>query len=195
MDHPTEKLVEKYLDKFNQDSRYSPADKAILKLFEAFPGNSKIEDILLKISVINDLYSTNIFGTFKMAQHIQKLNIDAMLSLGNPSAVRLIASGHGIRAKKTNKEIIFYSFATKYCNWHNREKYAIYDSYVEKVLWAYKKKDNFSEFKKPDFKDFESFLLIINQFVSFYQLSKYDLKEVDKFLWIYGKELFTSNYS
>lgn len=194
METPNEYLVAKYLVQFNQDSRYNPADKAIINLFKAFPENSKIEDILLKISVINDLYSTNIFGTFKMAEHIQRLNIDSMLNQGDPQVVHLISNGHDIRAKKTNKEITFYSFATKYCNWHNREKYAIYDSYVEKILWAYKKKDKFCEFKKPELRQFDRFIEIIHHFVEFYSLHKYDLKQIDKFLWIYGKELFNTKY-
>jgi len=53
---PTNELVDEYIDKFNNDERYFLADNAIIKLFEKFPENKKIEDILLKISVINDLY-------------------------------------------------------------------------------------------------------------------------------------------
>jgi hypothetical protein len=74
---PTNELVDEYIDKFNKDERYYLADKAIINLFQKFPENKNLEDILLKISVINDLYSTNIFGTFIMARHIQQLNIDS----------------------------------------------------------------------------------------------------------------------
>ena len=94
-------------------------DQAIINLFEAFPENIKLEDIILKISVLNDLYSTNIFGTFIMAEHIQYLNIDIQLKRGDPTLVNRIASGHGIVSSRTNRELNFYSFATKYCNWHN----------------------------------------------------------------------------
>ena len=37
---------------------------------------------ILKISVINDLYSTNIFSTFNLAKHIKRLNIDNDLNNG-----------------------------------------------------------------------------------------------------------------
>ena len=133
---PTNKLLDEYIDKFNNDERYYLADKTIICLFEAFPENKYLEHILLKISVINDLYSTNILGTFNMARHIQQLVIDCRLKQGDPLLVNEISSGHGIISKKNNKEINFYSFATKYCNWHNRENYAIYDSFVNKVLIA-----------------------------------------------------------
>src|SRR5690242_2547310 len=154
LQNPTNKLLNLYLEKFNNDERYFPADEAIVNLFKAFPNNKKLEDILLKISVINDLYSTNILGTFKMAKYIQGLDVDDEIRTGNPKIVNRIALGHGIRNKKNNKEINFYSFATKYCNWHNQEQYAIYDSFVEKVLIAYRNRDEFSDFHRRDLKEF-----------------------------------------
>ncbi|MEX2437324.1 MAG: hypothetical protein WD509_01965 [Candidatus Paceibacterota bacterium] len=194
LETPTNELIDQYIAKFNNDERYYPADQAIIKLFKAFPENIKLEDILLKISVINDLYSTNILGTFKMAKHIQHLKIDKGLEIGDPDIVHLIASGHGITSKKNSKEYCFYSFATKYCNWHNVEDYAIFDSFIEKVLLAYKRKDKFSEFKKGNLKNFRSFKKIIVDFIEFYHLNRYSLKEIDKFLWIHGKENFPTNY-
>ena len=116
MKTPTNELIAGYIEKFNNDDRYYPADQAITKLFQTFPTNIHLEDILLKISVLNDLYSTNILGTFAMAKHIQKLGIDNALKVGEPFVVNRIAVGHGIRSSKTNKELNFYSFATKYCN-------------------------------------------------------------------------------
>lgn len=191
---PTNDLVEKYIAKFNQDDRYFSADQAIINLFNAFPENKKLEDILLKISVINDLYSTNIFGTFIMAKHIKNLQIDAGLKIGDPLIVNKIALGHGIKTKKNNKELNFYSFATKYCNWHNLDNYAIYDSFVEKVLIAYNQKKPFSSFTKSDLKDFSKFKQIINDFILSYGLTNQNLKKIDKFLWIYGKEKFPTKY-
>ena len=195
IEKPTNRFINKYLEKFDMDKRYKTADIAIINLFGAFPENKKLEDILLKISVINDLYSTNIFGTFKMAEHIKLLNIDEKLQNGNPDLVNEIAIGHGIKTKKNNTELNFYSFATKYCNWHNNESYAIYDRFVEKILMAYKRKDNFSNFKRKDLKVFKRFKRVLLDFSVFYELKKYNLKEIDKFLWIYGKEKFPTKYS
>lgn len=191
---PTNELVDEYIDKFNKDERYSSADKAINNLFAKFPENKILEDILLKISVINDLYSTNIFGTFNMARHIQQLDIDRGLQLGNSDVVTTITTGHGIRSKKTDKEINFYSFATKYCNWHNKDSYPIYDSFVDKVLTAYRDKDKFSKFEDIELKNFKRFKEIIADFKNYYSLTQHNLKEIDKFLWIYGKTIFPNNY-
>ena len=193
---PTNQLIDKYIKIFNHDERYFTADKAIINLFKAFPTNNKLEDIILKISVINDLYSTNIFSTFNLAKHIKRLNIDSDLNDGCPQLVHKIATGHEIRHSHYNTEINFYSFATKYCNWHNRNDYAIYDSFVDKLLWAYKNSDGFETFKRADLKDFNKFKRIIETFIRFYNLTSHNLKEIDKFLWIYGKEKFPNkNYS
>lgn len=193
LEKPTNLLVAKYIEKFNNDDRYYPADQAIIKLFNALPENKTLEDVLLKISVLNDMYSTNIFATYRLAIHILGLNIDQKLQNGDPNAVTQIASGHGITTKN-GTELNFYSFATKYCNWHNRDAYAIFDSFVEKVLIAYKKQDHFSEFRNSDLKDFSKFKQTIQDFIGFYTLTDYNLKEIDKFLWIYGKEKFPVKY-
>jgi len=195
LDHPTNELIDKYISIFKQNERYSTADDAIIRLFKTFPKNDSIEDVLLKISVINDMYSTNILGTFKMAKHILKQGLDKGLVKGEPEIVHKIALGHDIRRKKNNTEMNFYSFATKYCNWHNQDQYAIYDSFVEKVLIAYQKKDRFSDFKNADLRDFRIFKRVISDFLNHYELTNYNLKEIDKFLWIYGKEKFPPKYS
>src|SRR3989344_5122782 len=133
LETPTSYLMREYNRKFENDERYYLADQAIIKLFEKFKENKDIKDILLKISVINDLYSTNIFATFEMAKHILSLNIDSALEVGEPEIVNKIAK---ITLSKRKKN--FYSFATKYCNWRNQSKYPIYDSFVDKILREYR---------------------------------------------------------
>jgi len=194
LEKPTIELVDKYVNIFNISDRYFPADQAIENLFSAFPENKRIEDILLKISVLNDLYSTNILGTYKMARHVLSLNIDQDLKDGNPLIVNKIALGHGIRLNENNTEINFFSFATKYCAWHNPQHFAIFDSFVEKVLFQYKKQDTFCDFRKSDLRSFDKFLKVINDFAKFYQIDSRSLKDIDKFLWMYGKEQFPTSY-
>jgi len=43
-------------------------------------------------------------------------------------------------------------------------------------------------------KDFKKFIKIISDFADYYNLARHNLKEIDKFLWIYGKEKFPANY-
>ncbi len=181
----TKKLVEEYNKKFEEDERYFLADQTIIKLFDKFGENKEIEDILLKISVINDLYSTNIFATFKMAKHILALKIDSALKKGDPKIVNKIA-----KIEILNKQKNFYSFATKYCNWHNPLRYPMYDKHVSKILIEYKKQTNFYDFNSDDLRDYPTFLKILTKFRDYFNLKGYNFKQIDKFLWMYGKELF-----
>ena len=189
----TKDLVDEYNDKFNKDEKDSSADQAIINLFQKFPENKRLEDILLKFSAINTLYSTNIFDKFKMATHIRKLQIDKGLQLGDPDIVANIATGHDIRSGKTGNEKNFYSFATKYCSWHNNDAYPIYDTIVEKLLIAYRDEDEFSKFEISDLKNYKRFKEILDDFKRCYMLTGYNAKELDKFLWKYGKAIFSSN--
>ena len=95
-----------------------------------------------------------------------------------------------IEAKVKN----FYSFATKYCSHHNPIEYPIYDSYVEKVLKYFRKKDKFADFKNADLKDYQHFKQILLTFRSYYGLEEFNIKEIDQYLWQLGKEYFPKNY-
>ena len=93
------------------------------------PKNTDITDILLKVSTLNDFYSTNIFSVYPVAKHILSLGIDARLKAGDVTLVNDIKQ---IAINGTERN--FYSFASKYCSHHNPLDYPIYDSYVDVVL-------------------------------------------------------------
>ena len=88
----------------------------------------------------------------------------------------------------------FYSFSTKYCSHHKPLDYPIYDSYVEKVLCYFRDRDGFDKFKTLELKDYEKFIGILIEFRSFYGLDRYNLKEIDKYMWQLGREYFPKNY-
>lgn len=95
-----------------------------------------------------------------------------------------------VKVGRDQVERTFYSFATKYCSHHQPSKYAIYDNYVEKVLIFFKNRDHFCDFKNKDLKDYPKFISVIKQFMVYYKLSKFTLKEIDKYLWQLGKEYY-----
>ena len=45
-----------------------------------------------------------------------------------------------------------------------------------------------------DLKDYVSFKGALVDFRTFYGLGKYDLKQIDKYIWQLGKEYFPKNY-
>jgi hypothetical protein len=160
-------------------------DALDLLFFKLCPDNKNISDILLKVSVLNEFYSTNIFKVFPVAKHILSLDIDDRLQNGDVTLVddlkEVVISG---------KTLNFYSFATKYCSHHKPLDYPIYDSYVDEVLRYYREKDGFAAFKNNELKIYTRFKSILENFQSFYHLDKYNLKELDKYLWQLGKEHF-----
>jgi len=185
---PTPALVREYIRQFEDSERYYLADQAIIKLFRLIPYNRDLEDILLKLSVINDLYSTGILATFEMAKHIQKLSIDPELAKHSTEVVNRIAD-FSVPAKS----IYFFSFATKYCSWHDQDHYPILDSFVEKLIIAYRNRDQFATFEKDEIRDYTRFKEILESFRKHYGLTDFGFKKLDKFLWLYGKETFRKN--
>jgi len=187
---PNQHIVNSYLSKWKTLENYTLQEKSLTLLFHNYcPENNQLEKVLLKVSALNDFYSTNIFDTYTVAKHIINCNIDKDLKAGNESLVNKIAPVT-INGKTRN----FYSFASKYCSHHQSELYPIYDSYVDKMLMHFKKKDNYDSFKKQDLKDYQRFIAIIKNFQQHYNLQSFTLREIDIYLWLAGKEYFPNKY-
>ena len=183
---PCQEEVEKYLNRWKGMEDYSAQEAALDKLFfKLAPRNTTIEDILLKVSTLNDFYSTNIFSVFPVADHILSLNINERLRNGDPDLVDDIKRVNGRN---------YYSFATKYCSHHNPLEYPIYDSYVDKILNHFRKVDGFCSFATDDLKEYSKFKKVILAFREHYGLTRYNLKEIDQYLWQLGKEYYPNNY-
>lgn len=182
---PSIAQVEHYLAKWDGLEDYGFQEEALDKLFfHLCPENTCIEDILLKVSTLNDFYSTHIYSTYPVAKHILALDIDERLRAGDLSLVEAIQK---ITVKGTERN--FYSFASKYCSHHNPMAFPIYDSYVDEVLYRFMKQDRFASFQRGDLKNYQKFYGILLAFRSFYGLEKYNLKEIDKYLWQLGKDV------
>lgn len=65
---------------------------------------------------------------------------------------------------------------------------------MEKVLCYFRDRDKFASFKTSDLKDYAKFKGTLIDFRSFYGLDQYNLKEIDKYMWQFGKEYFAKNY-
>lgn len=183
---PSVKDAEWFLEYWKNLPSYSNQEKALDKLFMGIcKRNDNIEDILIKCSSLNDFYSTNIFDIHSVAQHILSLRIDETLQKGDLSLVDEIS-----HVEVNGKVHTFYSFATKYCSHHNPERYAIYDSYVEKVLVSMNSRDHFMKFKQEELKVYETYMRVIKAFQQRYGLMQYNIKRLDQYLWQLGKWYF-----
>jgi hypothetical protein len=184
---PTPELVQEYINKFDNDSELIAVENALLELFRRYPSNQSLPEILIKVATLNSLYATNIYATVKVANHILNKNIDAKLQQRSPELVDEIAL-----VTIGNKTRRNYSFASKYCHWHQPEEFLIYDSYVERILWSYQNQDTFMMFRRSELQKYPRYKKIIEGFRAYYGLRQFNFRELDKFLWLYGKEIFSN---
>ena len=183
---PSAREAEWFLAYWKDSKDASDQENALNKLFmDICKHNDCIEDILIKCSSLNDFYSTNIYDIHTVAQHILSLHIDDRLEKGDLSLVDDIA-----HIEANGKDHFFYSFATKYCSHHQPKRYAIYDSYVEKVLLSMNKRKHFADFNREKLKDYETYMDVIEAFQHEFGLMKYDIKQLDQYLWQLGKWYF-----
>jgi len=185
---PTEKSVKSCLAQWAGLEKYVLQEACLnLLVHELRPKNAELVDVLLKVSCLNDFYSTNIYDTHAVAKHITRLDIDGALDGGDLSLVNKMGP-----VKVGSKTRNFYSFATKYCSHHRPDIYPIYDSYVDKMLVHFKKRDNFAKFTASDLKDYPTFVALIDAFKAYYGLDAFTRKQIDAYLWLTGKQHFNA---
>lgn len=189
LEKPTPKLIDNYLARLKQDNGFSTTERVLIKLFTDFPKNQVLEHVLLKVAALNSLYNTNIYAVYTVAEHIHQLDIDPKLENHSLDLVNEIATVT-IRDKTRRN----YSFASKYCSWHLPKIYPIYDSIVDQMIWNYKKSDQFTRFYRYELRKYVRYREIMGLFRGFYKLEQFDFKEIDRFLWSYGKEFYEAPY-
>ena len=180
---PTIELVQKGCNAFDIDPFTKLGEEALTQLKAKFPHNSEASHVLLKVIALDQRYSTriNYVDIDRFAHHIANLEIDEHIDQGSPCAVELIFDCPPLPK--------YYSFATKFCSWHNPAAYPIYDHYVDECLWAYKKQDQFFGFHRQDLYEYEEFVKIVSAFQNHYGLDGLTFRDLDKFLWLTGKQL------
>lgn len=184
---PSQKEVDSYLEKWDTNNKYKLQERCLNLLFQNLcPSNSESEQILLKVSALNDFYSTNIFDTHSVAEHIRLIRPEDRISLGDFTIVDQIA-----RITIREKTRHLYSFASKYCSHHNPEVFPIYDKYVGRMLIHFMNKDRFTLFANKEVKVYARFVEIIRAFQNYYSLHRYTLRQLDIYLWLAGKDVFS----
>lgn len=175
-------IVKKYLDKWYtyRDSKMLEQEYALSTLFQHFYQNNNLQNVLVKVSCLNDFYSTNIRDTYSVAKVIYQLNIDTRLQNGDLTLVDDIVSAIEKKCKSGRRE---YSFATKYCSFHRPDVYPIFDSRNEKILRKYRK--DISIFPFTLRKSYKDYVKIINKYKEIFGLDAFSYKEIDRFNWIF----------
>lgn len=159
------------------------AEDALRQLRECFPENVDPAQVILKVIALNRLYSSRVLDKDieDLAKCIVDNHLDPLLEEGSPRVIDLIIGCCQGRH--------YYSFATKFCSWHNPTAYVIYDGNVNECLWQYKKRDKFAAFRRDDLYDYEKLATVVRAFQVHYGLQSFTVREIDKFLWRVGERL------
>lgn len=182
--------LERYIEQWKSMEDYQNQEEALDKLFGLCPKNTDIKDVLLKSTVLNIFYSTQIRDIKPVAKKILSMDIDYRLEAGDLALV----DDFGKIRRGDGKEVGVYSFASKYCSHHKPDLYPIYDSFVDTMLCYFQRRDKFYSFKPKQLLTYSVFHKVMVAFREYYGLTKYSFKLVDKYLWLLGKDYFPKKY-
>jgi hypothetical protein len=186
---PTEGLVRSACEQFDKDN--AVVEQALKDLFNQYHRNDNEPHVLLKVVALNRLYSTNILAVYDVARHIWQQDIDSALASGASEIVDKIAH---VTITATGKNRTNYSFATKYCSWHNQNSYPIWDSRVDRYLRSMRRTPQNPPFAKflnahgDLWNCYPEFVALMSAFRDSYGLGSFNFKEIDKFIWAHGEK-------
>lgn len=137
----TNEVIEEAHQRVKKTDNYGKEDDLITDAFRKFPFNTELAVVAMKIGLIDITNSTNIsrykskISAVELAECIISIkDIDERIKAGDPEVVNEIA--------KSNGKINLFSFATKYCCYHNKnvyekDDYSILDTILKDSLPRY----------------------------------------------------------
>ena len=127
------KDAESVLKAYDGMKSYSIQEGLLQSLMKDYPDHSNKNAVEVKVKLLNLFYSTGIQATNAITENILSINdIDKRLVKGDISLVKEIAT---LKLKDGTR--YNYSFATKYCAYHQPKLYPIYDSIVADTLVSF----------------------------------------------------------
>lgn len=180
----TIELVNAEADKFDHENQLT--EEAIAQLVREFPYNTDPSHVLLKVVVVNDLYGAGLPRKYiePITRHITGLHIDAAIAEGKAAVVDDIINCAGLKEK-------YFSFASKFCSWHNPTAYPIYDRNVDECLWHYNGRYRFVTYNRGNY-SYVQFVAIVNALRNRFCLKEVTFKKLDKALWHFGDQLLNA---
>lgn len=140
-DEITNETIEEAARIVAETNNYGPEMEMITRCLKRFPDNTDPDIVAMKVGLIDITNSTHL-SQYKSKISMAELSsiiasiqdIDARIKSGDPDVVNEIA--------KSNGSINLFSFASKYCCYHNRnlyerDDYSIFDTVLKKHLPLY----------------------------------------------------------
>ena len=177
--------AKQYVKMFNSDENGLCKERVLQRVFA--DKNDEVEDVVLRIAVLDQIYSTQIrkhTDICDLARHIKNIgDLQERLWQGDLEVVDEIANVNGRN---------LFSFATKYCSFSSPREYYIYDTLVNNLLRAINRQYPFVQKFGPDdlrSHGYEYFNDVMGYFAEEFGLKDtLSKKELDIYLWQWGKE-------
>ena len=193
---PTEEGLNSALQKWKESKTTIKKEYILCNLFLY---DNRSEDIVkLKVETLNLYYSTRILAVGVVSRHIVDVfahKDEKMLTVDYNSQDEKVFDLVDEIAKVTfnlsdNSVAVrnMFSFATKYCSFHNPDAFYIYDRNVVAVLKLFKN-DFGGKFSEKELRSYKCFRQIMEQFRNYYGFDKYSCKELDIYLWQLGDKI------
>lgn len=190
----TKDNIDNIENKVHEDKKYGEDLKELSNFFTQFPTNTNRDIIIHKILLVDFTNSTNLkftssrveaFSIYKLAEQLIEWNIDKGIENGDPAIVDKIS--HFCESN-------IFSFATKYCCYHNtlcynKDDYSIFDRVVVKTLPQYIDiSPTYIDAEKE--KGYSHYHNIISDLIDIYELNNIDKirRKIDHFLWFPNKD-------
>lgn len=185
----TNESIEAVDDEVEKTDNYGRENALITACFKKYPSNTDIETVAMKIGLIDITNSTNIsrykrkISVVELAEIIASIpNIDERIKNGDPEVVSAIA--------KANGKINLFSFASKYCCYHNKNLYGKDDYSILDTVLKNSLPSLFNDIKKSDIKrwvdsyDYKSYNEYINRKLDEYGIDvPFRKRKFDHFVW------------
>lgn len=190
------KDAESVLQAYQNMKSYRIQENLLMSLLKEYPDHRVKDAVEVKVKLLNLFYSTGIQATNAMAANIVNIkNIDTRLAEGDISLINEIAT---LKLKDITR--YNYSFATKYCAYHQPKLYPIYDSIVADTLVSFFEKGLLPKYeltprksKKPNaftkgefaqnLKQYNFFVEVYRYFMERFDLQNLTYRQVDSYIW------------
>jgi hypothetical protein len=185
---PTQEFVEHWFKRFMDTAEFLKGEEVVQSAIYSFPDNTNLYGIMVKCSLVQAIYHTRIIDMVGVAERMQECALDDHLRAGSPLAVEEI-----VRCTNEAEGKRHISFASKYCSFHEPERYPIIDSILKKLLVRYQREFRFSatNFRQTDLENIQDYAFlrrILDDFRAHFGLLDVSYKKLDQCLWMFGRE-------
>lgn len=174
--NPSTEEVESLLMTYYDDDYYRKFRNeatTLQYLYQTYRGNHHLNQVHIKVAVLDDFFRYHLSHTYQLSQHITDLNLDDRLSNGDQNLIADICNVP-YDVPQDEKERL-YSFVTRYCNQHKAQLFPIYDHYSAACMEQYVSEDlhgklDGKSINTDELKDYPIFCAVVGSFLKDYNL-------------------------